>query len=598
MICNSYKAFKIAATDLIKSLLRRNHSISNIVKGWRAHMMRNFESTAESRGKLNQWFRRMLHWAQCSHQRNDQRRESAHAQFTAPSSIPALTSAQRRQQLQLSTNNSETPSQQRRQTRWESPPTLSVPSVPNQLCRSESQRQVPVPIVPPSTPVTPESTLVRRTRWGPPIPFLQPLSPCTTSRNEQCTPSTPVQATINTTPLTIQRTVSFNTTTNSRTSAAPLLSPAPFPVPTESAASRRSRTRAKARNRIQSASPATSEASNHTNVEYTEDLVVRSLANPAHAAHHKLCRQILIDANKRLPWENNLPCTTCFLRYKSPQALETHRIHRAEFCARVVQLRANINAPTSTAEHFNIQPPVSQQPNQTENNTFLHATSCTGANLLRYWCNQHYVCTGCTTTNHGAHTVMLVCPQCESPQPVDRDRPMFTVPRRNNDCGIMTVNAIINYFPISAASSIRRSFVTHLDMIPLVKQTGDRARVGMAYDYQHIQLALATRDYTCVPVFTDIGNDQTRVQLHNNFIAILVVANGHMYCYIKQHNTWLIFDSTYGTLQTPTYSTTQLAALLSNTNTWQNIIVGIINTQSCFRTHVRQACIYSVIRVV
>lgn len=178
-----------------------------------------------------------------------------------------------------------------------------------------------------------------------------------------------------------------------------------------------------------------------------------------------------------------------------------------------------------------------------------------------------------------------MCPICESPEPVNREIPMFTVPRRTNDCGVMAVNAIISYFPISAMSPMRRSFVTHLDMNPLVRQTGERPRVGMTYDYQHIQLALSTRDYTCIPVFTDNGSGQPMVQLHRNVLAVLVVVHGHMYCYIKQNNNWMLFDSTYGTLQTPTYSTVQLTSLLYNTNTMHNTIVGVINTLLCFRTH-------------
>lgn len=318
-----------------------------------------------------------------------------------------------------------------------------------------------------------------------------------------------------------------------------------------------------------------------TSIEYTEDIASRVLSNPLLTIFYDLARKILKESTRK---KKDIPCRTCWLRF-SKSGMVYHKQHT---CLEALQFRSNILA----SEHYiSTNLPTIYSPNNSQETLACHCTmhiednTCT--TFVPYFCNTHYVCTDCVYRhNHETmSSIVMLCPSCV-PTPVDTSQPMFTIPRRTNDCGLLMINAIIHHYRLTTTFTIR-NYITHEDMrLALRLSSLDRYRSGMMYEYYHVMYALETLHFCTIPI-VDLSHHC--VYFIDQLVALIVVGNNHFYTYLRRHNNkWGLFDSMYGMMENPMFSDVEISCLVLSlaSHTSTHTVSGIINTQSCtFYTH-------------
>jgi hypothetical protein len=342
---------------------------------------------------------------------------------------------------------------------------------------------------------------------------------------------------------------------------------------------------------------------------FTEDLLMQCITHYYTIPHRTNAEQTQLNlwcntmkqANHRQPWSNGTPCTKCWMRFHKMSA------HIVVKCQAYTTMRADLTTVASTIS--NSQLFVNTDPNTTDTTDTTADTlniCCIGGiqthsshsdELLPLWCSKHHVCTTCIREyhhKHESHSVILSCIKCKTlPQLDCRRAVLFTIQRRTNDSGVMSINSIIDAF--QATASGRRTYIEHeTDMREIAKQKRKRYKPYTHYELGDLEQALNKQDLTSI-IWQESVTEPLPEFIPDCVLAFLVQPNlQHFYTFIRMsnQNNWRIFDSAFGLISKPVFTTIQLQRLIQPYKQYTDFsaLRAIVTSTSC-HNHIPNRCV-------
>jgi hypothetical protein len=322
--------------------------------------------------------------------------------------------------------------------------------------------------------------------------------------------------------------------------------------------------------------------------ELTTDLAARIRHNPNFQAFRVTASQLLVDDRRRA--YSNQVCSKCLLQCDLGR-------HRLSGCNTAIQFRRNVIAAMRLLNYASSPVPLLPAATSTAEASDIRCATCNSATnneLIPLWCNQHWRCYNCfyITDNTSMNSPALICTHCQLNRPRSRSPvpSLFQQERFTNDCGVVSINAIIRSYPASQSGA--RAYIGVQDVRTVVRANGDHYQAGAAIEVTHMQQLLQLSMLSALTCTLEAGppphGNLAHISLHEYIFAYIVYRNAHYYAFIRVPNTrtWSIYDSMYHTDGHPTYNDRQLQFLLgfaqqSISNFYCNII-GVANRQRCF----------------
>jgi hypothetical protein len=203
------------------------------------------------------------------------------------------------------------------------------------------------------------------------------------------------------------------------------------------------------------------------------------------------------------------------------------------------------------------------------------------------WCGRHCICSNCIKLHsiNESHSPLLTCYRCQNhiPEPTNRSKPLFNIPRAANDCAVVTANAIVRKF--RPASD--RQYISHEDMRSVVNIINHRPYVeGMEYDMMEVLTALEIRNfYQTNCIIWHLDGKTKEVVIPEQALLIFLKSPQHFYTYIKMEpNKWRLFDSTHISVKvslTLEELKIMLEPFMTSNPQYNTAAVAIINRQPC-----------------
>jgi hypothetical protein len=203
------------------------------------------------------------------------------------------------------------------------------------------------------------------------------------------------------------------------------------------------------------------------------------------------------------------------------------------------------------------------------------------------WCGRHCICSNCIKLHsiNESHSPLLTCYRCQNhiPEPTNRSKPLFNIPRAANDCAVVTANAIVRKF--RPASD--RQYISHDDMRSVVNIINHRPYVeGMEYDMMEVLTALELRNfYQTNCIIWHLDGKTKEVVIPEQALLIFLKSPKHFYTYIKMEpNKWRLFDSTHISVKvslTLEELKIMLEPFMTSNPQYNTAAVAIINRQPC-----------------